>query len=240
MKAHYPIEFYAALIRSEEEDTEKQSVYIEEIQQHGFSILAPDINRSYCHVAAIDNDIVLGFSSIKGVGTEVGEFIQKEREKSWPYSSLEDFLKRCAPVINKKSLEGLVKAWALDQVKDRKIILDNVEIVLEWIKSSANADQGLFWDLQSYIVFKKQTPSTLMERLMMEQEVFSCFLSGNPLDGLYPWIKKTSLFYSQINEKFQGNFTLVCYVKGFVKAKKKGVFVQCCDISGDFDFFLLW
>ncbi|MBQ7074543.1 hypothetical protein IJM86_05910 [bacterium] len=82
LKAHYPIEFYAALIRSEEEDTEKQSVYIEEIQQHGFSILAPDVNKSYCHVAALDNDIVLGFSSIKGVGTEVGEYIQKEREKS--------------------------------------------------------------------------------------------------------------------------------------------------------------
>jgi DNA polymerase-3 subunit alpha len=57
---------------------------------------------------------------------------------------LEDFCKRCASVINKKSLEGIIKSGALDQFHDRKVLLDNLEIILDWVKNSANADQGLF------------------------------------------------------------------------------------------------
>jgi DNA polymerase-3 subunit alpha len=59
LKAHYPIEFYAALIRSVEEDTDTQSFYISEIQQHGITILPPDVNISFNHVAALDDSIRL-------------------------------------------------------------------------------------------------------------------------------------------------------------------------------------
>lgn len=238
LKAHYPIEYYAALIRSEEENTDKQSIYIEEIQQRWIKVLAPDINISFNHVAAIDQDIRLWFCSIKWVGSEVGEVIQQEREKNGKFTSVENFCKRCQNIINKKSLEGLIKAWTFDSFKDRNLLLSNIPQILEWIKNAANADQGFFWWLESTIPFQKTTPSTLMGNLMMEQEVFSSFLSGNPLDGLYPWIKKNAIFYSQINATFQGNFTLICYITDFVKAKKKGVFVKCCDISWNFDFFL--
>jgi DNA polymerase-3 subunit alpha len=54
LKAHFPVEFFAALIRSVEEDTDEQSKYIYETQNHGIQVLAPDINESYNHVAAID------------------------------------------------------------------------------------------------------------------------------------------------------------------------------------------
>jgi DNA polymerase-3 subunit alpha len=57
LKAHYPLEFYAALIRSVEEDTDTQSFYISEIQHHGIAVLAPDVNVSFNHVAAIDDAI---------------------------------------------------------------------------------------------------------------------------------------------------------------------------------------
>jgi DNA polymerase-3 subunit alpha len=82
LKAHYPLEFYAALIRSVEEDTDTQSFYISEIQYHGIAVLAPDVNVSFNHVAAIDEAIRIGFMSIKGVGFDTGEFIQQERKKS--------------------------------------------------------------------------------------------------------------------------------------------------------------
>ncbi|MDR2541444.1 MAG: hypothetical protein LBD11_06940 [Candidatus Peribacteria bacterium] len=82
LKAYYPLEFYAALIRSVEEDTDTQSFYISEIQQHGIAVLAPDVNESFNHVAAIDDFVRIGFMSIKGVGFETGEFIQQERQKN--------------------------------------------------------------------------------------------------------------------------------------------------------------
>jgi DNA polymerase-3 subunit alpha len=59
LKAHYPVEFYAALIRSVEEDTDELSHYISETQSHGIEVLSPHINQSFNHVAAIANQIRL-------------------------------------------------------------------------------------------------------------------------------------------------------------------------------------
>lgn len=59
LKAYYPVEFYASLIRSVEEDTDELSNYIYEAQIQGIMVLPPDINHSFNHVAAIGNDIRL-------------------------------------------------------------------------------------------------------------------------------------------------------------------------------------
>jgi DNA polymerase III catalytic subunit, dnaE type len=59
LKAHFPVEFSAALIRSVEEDTDTQSFYISEIQNKGISVLPPDANESFNHVAALGNTIRL-------------------------------------------------------------------------------------------------------------------------------------------------------------------------------------
>jgi hypothetical protein len=134
-------------------------------------------------------------------------------------------------------LEGLIKAGALDQFYDRKILRDSTEVIIDRIKTSANADQGLFGGMETFIALKKTNPSTLMERLMMEQEVFKAFISGNPLDGLYKYIKKFS-FLSVVKEKADvGNFIIVGYIKEIQRAKKKGFFVKVEDISDSFEFF---
>ena len=237
LKAHYPVEFYAALIRSVEEDTDTQSFYISEIQQHGIIVNAPDVNISFNHVAAIDDSIRIWFMSIKGVGFEVWEFIQKERQDHGRFSSLEDFCKRCWEILNKKSLEGIIKSWALDQFYDRKVLWNNLEIILDWIKNSANADQGLFGGMETFIELKKTESSTLMERLMMEQEAFKSFISGNPLDGLYKYIKKFT-FLSQVKDKSDiGQFVIIGYIKNIQRAKKKWFFIKIEDITDDWEFF---
>jgi DNA polymerase-3 subunit alpha len=65
LKAHFPVEFYAALIRSVEEDTDELSHYVGETQNQGIAVKQPDINESFNHVAAIDDYIRLGFFCIK-------------------------------------------------------------------------------------------------------------------------------------------------------------------------------
>ncbi|MDR2190946.1 MAG: hypothetical protein LBP53_07435 [Candidatus Peribacteria bacterium] len=238
LKAHYPIEFYAALLRSVEEDTDTQSFYISEIQYHGIEVFPPDVNISFNHVAALDDSIRIGFASIKGVGLDVGETIQQERQKNGTFTSLEDFCKRCGNILNKKSLEGIIKAGALDQFNDRKVLLDNLEGILDWVKNSANADQGLFGGMETSISLKKAVPSSLMERLMMEQEVFKAFISGNPLDGLYTYVKKFS-FLSVVKEKTDlKNFIIIGYIKDIQRAKKKGFFIKVEDITENFEFFV--
>lgn len=238
LKVHYPIEFSAALIRSVEEDVDTQSFYISEIQQKWIEILQPNVNISFNHVAAIDNSVRIWFISIKWVGFDTWEFIQEERKKNWNFSSLEDFWKRCSSVLNRKSLEWLIKSWSLDDFWDRKMLRQNLDVIIDWISNSANASQWLFWDLENKIPLKKVEESTLMERLMMEQEVFKAFISWNPLDGLYKFIKKRT-FISNIKDKVDaGNFEIIGYIKDIRRAKKKWFFITIEDISDSFDVFL--
>ncbi|MDR2541445.1 MAG: hypothetical protein LBD11_06945 [Candidatus Peribacteria bacterium] len=131
-----------------------------------------------------------------------------------------------------------MKAGALDQFKDRKVLWDNVELLMDWIKTSANADQGLFGGMETFISLKQTTPSTLMERLMMEQEVFKAFISGNPLDGLYKYIKKFSFLSQVIAVSEYPHFEIIGYISEIKRAKKKGVFVKIADITADFEIFL--
>ncbi len=189
-------------------------------------------------MAAIGESIRLGFISIKGVGFDVGEFIQKERERWGNYLSLEDFCKRCANVINKKSLEWLIKSGALDSFADRKVLWGNVEVIQDWIKTSANADQGLFGGLETVIPLKRVDPASHMQKIMMEQEVFKTFVSGNPLDGFYKFAKKHSFLSQVLTKDEYPYFEIIAYIKDIRKAKKKGFFVKFADITADFEVFL--
>ncbi len=240
LKAYYPVEFYASLIRSVEEDTDEFSVYVYEAQNQGIVVLPPHINQSFNHVAAIGSEIRLWFFSIKGLGLEIGETIQEERKKNGIYQTLEDFIKRCSPIINKKSLEWLIKAWALDDFDDRKVLLANTETLLERAKKSKDSGAWLFgmMEMATKITLKPVPEATMMERLLLEYEVFKVFVSGNPLDGLYTYIKRYN-FISQFKEKENfWNFVIVWYIKNIQRAKKKWFFIQIEDISGNIEFFV--
>lgn len=240
LKAYFPVEFYASLIRSVEEDTDELSLYVYEAQNQGITVLPPHINHSFNHVAALWGEIRLWFFCIKGLGLEIGEVIQKEREANWPYTTLEDFIKRCAPIVNKKSVEWLIKAWAFDDFGDRNILLLNTETILEWAKKSKDSDGGLFgmMEMSTKMTLKSWPTATMMERLLLEYEVFKVFVSGNPLDGLYMYLKRYN-FISQFKEKENfWNLIIVWYIKNIQRAKKKWFFIQIEDISGNTEIFV--
>lgn len=240
LKAYYPVEFYASLIRSVEEDSDEMSVYVYEAQNQWIPVLPPNINQSFNHVAAINDQIRLGFFCIKGLWLEIGEVIQKERENNGKYLTLEDFIKRCATIINKKSVEWLIKSWAFDDFWDRGVLLINVETILERAKKGKDANAGLFWmmEMSTKMVLKQGPTTTMMERLLLEYEVFKVFVSGNPLDGLYTYIKRYN-FISQFKEKENfWNFVIVWYIKNIQRAKKKWFFIQIEDISWSTEFFV--
>lgn len=239
LKAHFPIEFYAALIRSVEEDTDELSNYIYEAQLQGIEVLAPDISKSFNHVAAIDNKIRLGFLGTKWLWREIWEFIQEERKKNGEFTNLEDFLKRCDKIINKKSLESLTKSGALDAYTDRNTILKNIEQTIERSKSAKSMNMGLFGgdEMTTKITFKNTYTTSMMEKLFMEQEVFKAFVSGHPLDGLYRYIKKFNFISQFKNIEDAGNFVIIGYIKNIQRARKKWFFVQIEDISWQTEFF---
>ncbi|MFA7284357.1 MAG: DNA polymerase III subunit alpha [Candidatus Absconditabacterales bacterium] len=249
LKTYYPVEFHAALLRANETNTEELSKFINEIKFQGLSLLAPDVNISYNHVAALGNDIRLGFLCIKGVGSEVGETIQRERQNNGPYVDLADFLTRCQSVINRKSLEGLIKSGALDAFVDRSALLENIDHLLEWAKASSQiSDGGLFGGGfgKKTLELKVKHPLSKMQILKLEHEVFKTFISFHPLDGLYPWVKSRG--YNMISQfknwnydkeqKDFGPFTIVALVTKITRAKKKGFFIKVEDFSESIEFFV--
>ncbi len=241
LKAHYPIEFNAALLRSEEENRDKLAQFISELQIQWYRVLPPNVNESFTHVAAIDNAIRLWFLSIKWVGSEVWETIEKERESGGEYKSFEDFLTRNTAIMNKKSLESLAKAWAFQWLIDRKTVLDNIQKILDWTKTWWNdLNAGLFWwVMKATLVLQKSPETTKMDKLLMEYDVFKTFVSGHPFDGLYQYCKKKFSLISQLKQNEQaGDIRLLCYVKNIQRAKKKWFFIKVEDLSDEIEFFI--
>lgn len=128
----------------------------------------------------------------------------------------------------------------MDQFADRKVLLENTNQLIDRSKNISQSDFGLFGgeDLNTDIQLKETNPSTLIERLEMEQEVLKSFVSGNPLDGLYPYIKRFS-FLSQLKEEAPlANFRVIAYITEIQRARKNGFFLKLEDISGKWEFFI--
>jgi DNA polymerase-3 subunit alpha len=249
LKTYYPIEFHAALLRANEGNTEELSKFINEIKFQWLKIFWPDINESYVHVAAIEDYVRLWFLCIKGVWSEVAQTIQDERQKNWNFKDLADFLTRCQSVVNKKSLEGLIKSWALDKIMDRAALLENSDYILERAKSSHQISDGwLFgwWFGKTTLDLTSKRPLDKMSILKLEYDVFKTFISFHPLDGLYPRVKSRgynmiSQFKNWNYEKEQadfGPFTVVALVTKITRAKKKWFFIKIEDFSDSIEFFV--
>lgn len=241
LKAHYPIEFNAALLRSEEENPDKLAQFISELQIQWYRVLPPHVNESFTHVAAIDNTIRLGFVSIKWVWKDVWETIEQERGGNGNYATFEDFLTRNNTIINKKSLESLAKAGAFHGLIDRKTVLDNVQKIIDWSKAWAtDLSAWLFgWIMKPTLVLQKSPETTKMDKLLMEYDVFKTFVSGHPFDGLYQYCKKKFSLITQLKQSEQASdVKILCYVKGIQRAKKKWFFVKVEDLSDEMEFFV--
>ena len=115
MKTYYPTEFMTALMISDEEDIDRIRLEIEEARLKRVKILPPDVNESRRHFTFIDSkNIRFGLKAIKGLGDGPIESIRNAVSEK-PFASIYDFIDRTGgEVINKKSLEALIYAGALD------------------------------------------------------------------------------------------------------------------------------
>jgi DNA polymerase-3 subunit alpha len=115
LKAHYRVEFMAALLTCDMENTDKIVKYIGECQGMGIDILPPDINESYRDFTVIGDEIRFGLAAVKNVGGGAVDFIILEREKNGPFKDIFDFCQRVdLRKVNKRVLESLIKCGAFD------------------------------------------------------------------------------------------------------------------------------
>jgi DNA polymerase-3 subunit alpha len=133
LKCHYSVEYLSALLSSVSDNKDQTQLYIEEAHKLGIKVLPPDINKSFLEYAPDGENIRFGMAAIKQVGAPVVEAIIKEREANGDFKSIFDFCKRVdGKYVNKKSLEGLIKAGAFSNIeKSRKQLFENIEHILD-------------------------------------------------------------------------------------------------------------
>ena len=138
LKAHYPIEFMAALLTSEVQNADKILKYIAECREMGIEILPPDINESNRNFTAIGSQIRFGLAAVKNVGDAAIDAIMKEREERGKFQSLHDFCKRVdLRKVNRRVVESLIKCGAFDFSKaSRSQMLAVLEDLLDRSQSA--------------------------------------------------------------------------------------------------------
>lgn len=115
MKAHYPVEFMAALLTSEVGNPDKVITHINACRDMGIQVLKPDINKSSEYFSVQEDAILFGLCAIKNVGINAVKEIIAERKRNGPYKSLWDFCSRVSlRKITKRVLEYLIKSGAFD------------------------------------------------------------------------------------------------------------------------------
>ncbi len=200
LKANYPAEFIAALLTAHKTDTDRISVEVEAARKMGLEILPPDINESFKNFTVVDKkNIRFGLIAIKNVGEGIVQAIIEEREENGIFQNLEDFLSRIdSKDLNKKSMESLVKSGALEKFGERNHLLNNMEILLEFVrkkqKEKNNGQTSLFGLLslsgKVNLKLKKSDPASQQQKLLWEREHLGFFISEHPLKQYQEIIKK--------------------------------------------------
>ncbi len=115
MKAHYPVEFIAASMTLDLNNTDKLSEFRSEAQRLGIKVEPPSINKSGPTFEVSGNTIFYALAALKGVGPQAIELIVEARNRGGPFKSLADFAARVNPrAINKRIIESLAAAGAFD------------------------------------------------------------------------------------------------------------------------------
>ena len=234
LKCHYPVEYLSALLSSVSNDKDQTQLYIEEANKYGIKVLPPDINKSVLEYAPDGKNIRFGLAAIKQVGEPVVEAIIKEREENGEFTSIFDFCKRVdAKYVNKKSLEGLIKAGAFSNIeKSRKQLFENIEHILDVTSKeakdramgqvslfSALGDSGEDFSGIQYQLVGSSEEYTDKELQLFEKEFLGFYITSHPLFSIRDKLQfLVSHKISELNEVPDETLVTIC---GLVTATRQ-------------------
>ena len=193
LKAHYPVDFMAALLTSETGNTAKVVKYINECREMGITILPPDVNHSEWSFTPDGDAIRFGLGAVKNLGQSAVEAIGKAREEVGRFTSLHQFCEKVdLGSVNRRMIESLIKAGAMDSLEGtRSQKLAAVEGAME-AGQRAQRDResgqvGLFGEMldagEAHSTPLPNVPDwTDKEKLAGEKELLGFWVTGHPLD----------------------------------------------------------
>jgi DNA polymerase-3 subunit alpha len=196
LKANYPVEYMTAVLTAESRANtgptrdDKMSLIVTECRRTGTSLLPPDVNASHIEFSIEENKIRFGLSAIKNVGQAAIESILSARHDG-TFNSLSDFIHRVdVGKVNKKILESLIRAGAMDEFGSRASLLTYLPFALDAVhrhkKHMASGQVGLFAEESSQSSHEDILPEipeiSQSELLAYEKELLGFYLTMHPLE----------------------------------------------------------
>jgi len=208
LKAHYPLDYMAAVLTSYTGKTDKIVKYVAECNRAGMTVLPPDVNSSRKDFTAVEGGIRFGMAGIRGVGEGVVEGVVEARQEGGPFTSLQDFCDRVdMKQVNKKTIEALIKAGAFDSTGyTRKHLREMMEGAVDSaLKRQRDKESGqvsmfdMFADDDDH-GFSEEAPSPTDDewdkkmKLAFEKEMLGIFVSDHPLREIAGAVRAASTF----------------------------------------------
>lgn len=180
LKAHFPVEFMAANLSADMDNTDKIVKSISECRAMSINMLPPDINQGEREFKVIGNAIRFGLEAVKGAGSSAIESIIEARTNRGPFRSMEDFLDRVGSrKVNRKVIERLIKAGAFDSFgisrKKAMSLLDNASNGTSLVCSLFEQQDTLDANKQDLEEWDE------MELLSNEKEALGFYITGHPV-----------------------------------------------------------
>ncbi len=194
LKAHYPLEFFGALITSDMDNTDKVLRYIHDCREMKIAVQPPDVNLSQRDFSVLDNKLVFGLGAIKNVGGKAIDNIIEARKGLGKFSSMEQLCENVdMQLVNKRVFESLIKSGACDSLgQSRAVMMSELQSCMErgqGKQRDQQLGQSSMFDSFEDDTEEKQ-PSTIVveewsdaDRLRLEKESIGFYITGHPLDG---------------------------------------------------------
>lgn len=256
LKAHFPAEFMAALLTSDQDDIDRVAIEVSECREMGIEVLPPDVNESFEEFAVIkDPDgktkIRFGLNAIKNVGRTVAHEIVEERKRNGKFKSLRDLAERVETKdLNKKSIEALAKVGALDEMGERNQIIQSTENIIAHIKNFNNvrnsAQISLFGDIESTlpeIQLVAAIPADKKQRLAWEKELMGLYISDHPMHEYKEYFEHMAVPLKNIGNHLAGKSVNLGGIitktkKIYLKTGKAMMFVTIEDTESSIEFIV--
>lgn len=219
LKKYYAPEFFASLLSTEMNNTDKVTQYINDANEFKIDVLPPDVNESIWLFNVVNGNIRFGMGAIKNVGEGAVEAIIKERQENGNYTSFLDYLERVdLKSVNRRVTESLIKVGAFDQIEEmnRKTLLENLELFLS---HAAKVQEEKLLGQVNLFAMDDTTDSSGRDRLEIEHvddfdqkeklgyeaELMGIYVSGHPLDSFQDIIRQlASMEIAQVQEMTGG------------------------------------
>ncbi|HET8812760.1 MAG TPA: DNA polymerase III subunit alpha, partial [Gaiella sp.] len=224
LKANHPCEYMAALISSVMNTKDRVPFYVNACDEMGIDVLPPDVNSSAVDFAVVEGKIRFGLNAVKNVGETAAQRIVAAREEGGPFESIWDFTERVDPqVVNKRSLESLVKCGALDSSGASRMgmlaVLEQAlahgqKLAQDRLIGQSSLFDGML-DQADATVSKHHPPVpqsefTKDELLRLEKETLGLYVSEHPLSGVRDQLRrKTDATLAELERRRDGEVVTV-------------------------------